>query len=104
MGSSIGGCYDNALCESPFATFECKLLDRRRFRTQAEARMAVFEFLVFCIKSHDKIAMGILSKGEPWPTESEPSFWNLRTGGSWSDFNVHLPLPRAWRDGRERCS
>lgn len=44
MGSA-GDCYDNALCESFFATLECELLDRRRFKTQAEARMAVFEFL-----------------------------------------------------------
>ena len=45
MGS-VGDCYDNALCESFFATLECELLDRHRFRTQAEARMAVFEFIV----------------------------------------------------------
>lgn len=44
MGS-IGDCYDNALCESFFATLECELLDRNRFRTQAEARMAVFDFI-----------------------------------------------------------
>ena len=44
MGS-VGDCFDNALCESFFATLECELLDRRSFRTQAEARMAVFEFL-----------------------------------------------------------
>ena len=44
MGS-VGDCYDNALCESFFATLECELLDRHRFPTQAEARMAVFEFI-----------------------------------------------------------
>jgi putative transposase len=44
MGSA-GDCYDNALCESFFATLECELLDRHRFRTQAAARMAVFEFI-----------------------------------------------------------
>ena len=31
MGS-VGDAYDNALCESFFATFECELLDRHRFR------------------------------------------------------------------------
>jgi putative transposase len=30
MGS-VGDAYDNALCESFFATLECELLDRRRF-------------------------------------------------------------------------
>ena len=44
MGS-VGDAYDNALCESFFATLECELIDRRRFQTQAEARMAVFRFI-----------------------------------------------------------
>ena len=44
MGS-VGDAYDNALCESFFATLECELLDRTRFKTQIEARLAVFEFI-----------------------------------------------------------
>ena len=44
MGS-VGDCYDNALCESFFATLECELIDRRRFPSQSQARMAVFEFI-----------------------------------------------------------
>src|SRR5208282_4020380 len=44
MGS-VGDCFDNAMCESFFATLECELLDRRRFHTQAAARMALFEFI-----------------------------------------------------------
>ena len=44
MGS-VGDAYDNALCESFFATLECELLDRQRFRTPAEARLAVFDFI-----------------------------------------------------------
>jgi putative transposase len=44
MGT-VGDAYDNALCESFFGTLECELLDRRRFRSQAEARMAVFDYL-----------------------------------------------------------
>lgn len=44
MGS-VGDAYDNALCESFFATLECELLDQQRFRTQAEAKMAVFDFI-----------------------------------------------------------
>ncbi len=42
---SVGDCYDNALCESFFATLECELIDRRRFPSHAEARIAVFEFI-----------------------------------------------------------
>ena len=44
MGS-VGDAYDNAMCESFFATLECELLDRYRFKTQAEARTAIFEFI-----------------------------------------------------------
>ena len=44
MGS-VGDCYDNAMAESFFATLECELIDRRRFRTHAEARQAIFEFI-----------------------------------------------------------
>ncbi len=44
MGS-VGDCYDNAMCESFFATLECELLDRSTFRTQAEARSSIFEFI-----------------------------------------------------------
>jgi putative transposase len=42
---SVGDCYDNAMCESFFATLECELLDRRRLATKAEARMALFTFI-----------------------------------------------------------
>ena len=38
---SVGDANDNAMAESFFATLECELLDRRKFKTQAEARMAV---------------------------------------------------------------
>jgi putative transposase len=44
MGT-VGDAYDNAMAESFFATLECELLDRRKFRNQVEARMAVFEFI-----------------------------------------------------------
>ena len=44
MGS-VGDCFDNAMCESFFATLECELLNRRRFKSQAEARLAVFDFI-----------------------------------------------------------
>ena len=40
-----GTAYDNAMCESFFASLETELLDRRRFRTRAEARMAVFDYI-----------------------------------------------------------
>ena len=42
---TAGDCFDNAMAESFFATLECELIDRRCFRTQAQARMAIFRFL-----------------------------------------------------------
>ncbi len=44
MGS-VGDCYDNALCESFFATLECELIERQTFKTRREATLAVFEFI-----------------------------------------------------------
>lgn len=44
MGS-VGDAYDNAMAESFFATLECELLNRRRFKTQMEARHAIFRFI-----------------------------------------------------------
>jgi len=40
---SVGDGFDNPRGESFFATLECELIDRRRFRTQAAARMAIFD-------------------------------------------------------------
>ena len=44
MGS-VGDCYDNAMCESFFATLECELIDRTSFDDHQEARMAIFDFI-----------------------------------------------------------
>ena len=44
MGS-VGNAYDNAMAESFFSALECELLARRRFRSQAEARMACFSYI-----------------------------------------------------------
>jgi putative transposase len=64
MGS-VGDCFDNALCESFFATLECELLDRRHFKNQQEARMAVFEFLEGWYNLHRRhSSLGYLSPAE----------------------------------------
>lgn len=44
MGT-VADCYDNAMCESFFGTLECELLQRNRFKTREQARMAIFEFI-----------------------------------------------------------
>ena len=40
-----GDAYDNALCESFFASLECELLDRSHFVSREAARLAVFDYL-----------------------------------------------------------
>ena len=42
---SVGDCYDNAMCESFFATLECERIDRRTYRTHADARLDIFQFI-----------------------------------------------------------
>ena len=48
----VGHCYDNALCESFFPSLKCELLDRRSFRTHAEARMAVSQYMEGWYNTH----------------------------------------------------
>ncbi len=51
MGS-VGDCYDNAMCESFFATLECELIDRSTFRNHDEAREAIFDFIEGFYNTH----------------------------------------------------
>jgi putative transposase len=61
MGS-VGDAYDNAMAESFFAMLACELLARRRFKTQAEARMATFAFIEgFYNPRRRHSALGMLS-------------------------------------------
>ena len=62
---SAGDCFDNAMAESFFATLECELIDRRRFQTHAEARMAIFEFVeAWYNRKRRHSALGYLSPEE----------------------------------------
>ncbi len=76
MGS-VGDCFDNAMCESFFATLECELLDRRRFKTQAEAKMTIFEFIEGWYNPHRRhSSIGYLSpvnyERRICPTRTQP--------------------------------
>ncbi len=60
--SSVGDAYDNAMAESFFATLVREVLNRRRFKTRAEARMAIFEWLEGWYNPHRRhSALGYLS-------------------------------------------
>ena len=43
--SSVGDAYDNAMAESFLASLECELIERRSWKTFAEARMAIFAWI-----------------------------------------------------------
>jgi putative transposase len=61
MGS-VGDAYDNAMAESFFATLEREVLNRRRFRTHAEARIAIFEWIEGWYNPHRRhSSLGYLS-------------------------------------------
>ncbi len=58
----VGDAYVNAKAEAFFATLGRELLDRRSFRSQAEARMAVFAFIEgFYHPTRRHSALGYLS-------------------------------------------
>jgi putative transposase len=76
MGS-VGDCFDNAMCESFFATLQCELLGRRRFESQAEAKMAIFEFIEGWYNPHRRhSSIGYLSpvnyERRMYPTRTQP--------------------------------
>ena len=59
---SVGDAYDDAMAEACLVTLECELLARRRFASQAEARLAVFHFIDgFYNTSRRHSAIGYLS-------------------------------------------
>ena len=63
--SRKGNCYDNACMESFFSTLKRELIYGRRFRTRAEARQAIFEYIeVFYNRIRLHSALGYLSPVE----------------------------------------
>ena len=59
---STGDAYDNAMAESFFATLEREVLNRRRFQSHAEARMAIFQWIEGWYNPHRRhSALGYLS-------------------------------------------
>ncbi len=64
MGS-VGDAYDNAMAESFFASLETELLDRTSFRTRADARLAVFDYIEAFYNPHRRhSALAYLSPAE----------------------------------------
>jgi len=87
MGS-VGDCFDNAMCESFFASLESELLDRKRFASPAEARAEVFSYIEGFYNTHRlHSSLGYLS-----PADFEERYAAAARG----DAGVE---GRAYRDG-----
>ena len=95
MGS-VGDAYDNAMAESFFATLECELLERRRFKTHAEAKMAIFEFIEsFHNLRRRHPALGYLS---PADFERRYSVGSDLKASEHEETSQRRPIRRAGRD------
>jgi putative transposase len=69
MGS-VGDAYDNAMCESFFATLECEVIDRYSFKNIFQAKLRVFQFIEGWYNSRRRhSSLGYLS-----PVEFEHKF------------------------------
>jgi putative transposase len=70
MGS-VGDCYDNAMCESFFATLECELIDQVTFDNHATARREIFSFIEGWYNPHRRHS----SLGHLSPVNFERRYW-----------------------------
>jgi putative transposase len=63
--SRKGDCLDNAVVESFFATLKTELLDQEIFRTRAQARAAIFEYIeVWYSRQRRHSTLGYISPAE----------------------------------------
>ncbi len=60
--SGKGDCYDNALMESFFGTVKEECVERQNYKTRAEAKTSVFEYLeVFYNRQRRHSSLGYVS-------------------------------------------
>ena len=60
--SRRANCYDNATMEAFWSTLKQELIYRRKFKTRAEARLAIFDFIeVFYNRTRTHSSLGYLS-------------------------------------------
>jgi putative transposase len=62
------------MAESFFATLECELLERRRFKTHAEAKMAIFEFIESFYNLRRSRPLGAVARA-PCREHRAPAWW-----------------------------
>ena len=91
MGT-VGDAYDNAMAESFFATLECELLDRRSWKTKAEAKTGVFTWIEGWYNPHRRHS----SLGQIAPMQFEKRYEENKNR------NPEDALPTAAAVGRKR--
>jgi hypothetical protein len=97
MGS-VGDAYDNAMAESFFATLECELIDRRKWETKTEARLALFTYIEGW---YNRAAATARSATRHQPRSRRAT--RRRCAGTRSASNTgYPPSPSAWRAPRRR--
>jgi putative transposase len=89
MGS-VGDAYDNAMAESFFATLEREVIDRHRFGSQIEARMAVFTWIESWYNPHRRHS----SLGYRSPMNYERLALSKPSGEPLRQHPILLPLTR----------
>jgi putative transposase len=77
--SDVGSCYDNAVAESFFGLLKRERGHRRRYRTRAEARVDIFDYIerFYNRRRRHSYTNGVppaeyarSRDGLPWPAES----------------------------------
>jgi putative transposase len=84
----VGSAYDNAMCESFFATLECELLDRNTYRTRSEAKLSVFHFIEVFYNRWRRHTSLNLSGRSASPVAYEADYWQTHMPGASGD---HAP-------------
>ncbi len=70
----VGDCYDTAMVERFFATLECELMARSRWRPHAEARMGVIDYIEgFSNPRRRHSALAYLSAAEDERRHQDPT-------------------------------
>ena len=97
MGS-VGDAYDNAMAESFFASLERELLNRRRFKSQAEAKMAVFEWIEGWYNPHRRHSSLVPLAGELRASSRGKARGMIMNQNRCSVEFVGIPTPGVERD------
>jgi putative transposase len=110
MGST-GDAYDNAMAESFFASLETELLDWTSFRTRADARLAVFDYMEAFLEPpspalrHGLSVAGRVREEVPFRTDHRcMTADHPRNRGNFMPFKQTHQRSRRTFDAKVRCS